>query len=99
MVLRERGDNLVLREIGVLVLVDQHVAKTVVQLAPQLRIFGQNRHHVQQQVVEVDRVRLQEPLLILGIDARDDRLQMVADRLFKRAHELVGGLEFVFSPR
>jgi hypothetical protein len=72
MVDRQRPDDRVLGQIRVLVLVHQDVAVAVVQLSPQFVVLAQHHGHVQQQVVEVDRVGFEQQTLV-------DRIQFLGD--------------------
>ena len=50
---------------------------------------------MQQEIVEVDGVRLQQAFLVLGIDAGDDRLQVISDRVAEAACNRFGGVQVV----
>ena len=71
------GDH-VLRVVGVLILVDQHVAEAVFEVRPEVRIVAEQEGRLEQQVVEVDRLLLFEQLLVDPIDP--------GDGLFREAH-------------
>ena len=76
----QSADDGVLRQIRVLVLVDQDVSKAFVQRSPQLVVFPQQRGDMHQQVVEIHRIGGEQPLLIVRIDAGDDGAERVAGR-------------------
>ena len=96
MVLCQRGDNAVLSQIGVLVLIDQYISIAIVQISPKFPVLGQQHNHVQQQIVEIDGIGLQQTLLIGGVDSRDDGPRMIANGLFEGTRIGFGGLQFRF---
>ena len=98
MIVRQGGDNAVLGRVCVLVLVDENVAVALVEIAAQLGILRQQRDHVQEQVVEVDGVGSQQCLLILGVNPRDDRLHVIADRFLKCPDKHISRLQVVLRP-
>ncbi len=63
----------VLHQVGVLELVDQDVAETSRQLRPHVGVVGQVEH-LEQQVVEVDRVLAGQPLAVARVDLGQDVL-------------------------
>ena len=92
---REQLQQPVLRVVRVLVLVDEDVAE---RLAPALQRLGEALEHVDgqvQQVVEVDRVRGEEPALVQLVDVGDG---LVVERRDALA-ELVGADEVVLLAR
>ena len=73
---RDLAHDLVLRVVGVLVLVDQHVAVALAVVRAHLGVLAQQAHRLEQQVVEVERAGARERLAVA---------------LEHRAHELVAG--------
>ena len=67
----EQLHQLVLWTVGVLIFVDQHVAITAVVAFPYLGGGAQQAHGLEQQVVEVERIRLAQLLAVNVIDVRD----------------------------
>ena len=67
---RQQPHQFVLRTIRVLVLVDQHVLEAPVVVFAHLRRSLQQAHGFQQQVVEIQRVRLRQFFLVLGVNLR-----------------------------
>ncbi len=68
----------VLGRVGVLVFIDQNVLVSLVEGGARLRILAQERRHVQQQVVEIDRVGSAQPGLVHRVNLRYDRAQRTA---------------------
>ena len=66
--LREQPQPEILRDIGVLILIDQYVAKAAVIIRQHIRILAQQADALEQQVAEVDRVERLQPRLIGGIE-------------------------------
>ncbi len=64
--LRQEPEPEVLGDVGVLVLVDQDVAKPMVIIREHVGVGGEQRQVVQQQIAEVDGVEREEALLILA---------------------------------
>jgi len=50
---REASNDGILRKIGILVLIDEHVPVAAVQTCPDFGVVLEDRHHVDQQVVEI----------------------------------------------
>ena len=76
----ERAHQPILDRVGVLEFVDQHVAKARAQLAARRaqRIL-RDPHHVQNQILEIDRARGEQRALIPGIDLEQGRIETAAD--------------------
>ena len=51
---RERPDDCVLGQVGVLIFIDQNVLEPAIELGADVFVFLQNRHHVHQQIVKID---------------------------------------------
>ena len=86
---REEPDDAVLRAVGVLVLVDEHVAPEPAVVGEDVRDLGEEPDDQQQQVVEVDGARLAQALLVARVDERGlllPRPPRVAQRLGHRDH-------------
>ena len=90
---RQGPDDGVLGQVRVLVLVDQDVAVAGVQLSPQLVLLAQQRGHVQQQVVEIDRIGREQPLLVGRIDPGHDGSEGCG-----AGHVLLGRDQVVLGP-
>ncbi len=81
----------ILRAVGVLKFVDEHVLELLRQLAADLRIFFAQPQRLQNQVVEIDAVLRLQPLLIDGIHAADDVAHVVPAMKLGRRQPLVLG--------
>ena len=68
--LRQQPEPQVLRHVGVLVLVHQHVLELLLVLGKHVRIFLEQAQALEQQVAEVDGVQHLQPRLIVGIELR-----------------------------
>ncbi|MFT3786786.1 MAG: hypothetical protein QM770_11565 [Tepidisphaeraceae bacterium] len=90
---RQRVREEVLGAIGVLVLVDEDVLKAVLELGQDVRVIAQCEDGADEQVVEVERGRLGEHLLVLRVDAGDGLVEEVAGVL----SEVFGGDELVLG--
>ena len=77
--LRQRRDDLVLRFVRVLILIDQDEAEPLVEFRSQFFVLGQQQRDVNEQVVKIDRVRSEQSLLIGRINLGHDRFEMRAD--------------------
>ena len=75
---RQRRGQQILQMVGILILVDEHIAELVLPVLPRLRMLQEQPHRVENQVVKVQRVRLPEPMLILSIELRNLLLAEVA---------------------
>ena len=64
----EEQDDLVLRHVGVLVLVDEDVLESLVVVLEHVGVGAEQPHGVDEQVVEVHRPGLQQAGLVLGVD-------------------------------
>ena len=73
----QRLDPQVLRPVGVLVLVDVEVAPALLVLGEDVGRLVEQPDGLEQEVVEVERVRLAQPLLVAGRQARDRPLAVV----------------------
>ena len=58
----------ILRDVGVLVLVDEEIAEAPLVVGEDVGIAGQEGQVVQQQVAEIDGVHRQQPLLVLPVE-------------------------------
>ncbi len=65
---RQRQGDLVLRHVGVLVLVDEHVLKPLLVVGQHVGVGSEQLDRLHQQVVEVHRPGLQQPGLVVGVD-------------------------------
>ena len=61
---RDQARQLVLNAVGVLELVDHHMAESLVIIGADFRDLAKELDRLDQQVVEVERVRLLKPLLV-----------------------------------
>ncbi len=90
----------VLRVVGVLVLVDQHVTEPASVVLGDLRVRLQQRHRLADEIVEVEGVRRAQALLVVRVDPGDDAGEFGGRRIGLR---LVGGLlrpdQFVLEVR
>ena len=68
-----------MREIRVLVLVDQDVPEAFVQRLPDLRVITQQNRHMQQQIVEIHGGGFEQLLLISRIDLGNNVAQRKPD--------------------
>ena len=68
MALGQQPQPQILRDIGVLVLVDQNVTEAVLVIGQHLGVGGEQRKVMQQQIAEVAGVERQQPRLILAVD-------------------------------
>ncbi len=66
--LREQAQPEILRDVGVLILVHQHVAETVLVLRQHVRLFLKQPDVFQQQIAEIDGVQRLQPRLIGGVE-------------------------------
>ena len=66
--LRQQPQPQILREIGVLVLVDQQIAEALLVMPEDLGVLAEQRQIVQQQIAEIGRVYGRETLLIIAIE-------------------------------
>ncbi len=66
--LRQQPEPQILRHVGVLILVDQHVAEAVVIVGEHVGVAAQNAQRLQHQVAEVGGVQHLQPRLIGGIE-------------------------------
>ena len=66
--LGEQPQPQILGDVGVLVLVDQHVAEALVVLGEHVRILAQDAERLEDQVAEIGGVEHLQPLLIGGIE-------------------------------
>ena len=74
----EQQDELVLRRVGVLVLVDQDVLEALLVVREHVGVLAEQRDGVHEQVVEVHRAGLLQAGLVLGVDVGDLALEDVA---------------------
>jgi hypothetical protein len=59
-----------LRHVGVLILVDQRVAEAALVIGEHIRVLQEKAQHLEQQIAEVGRVELLEPLLVGRVECR-----------------------------
>src|SRR5262245_6308251 len=69
--LDDQSRQRILNPVRVLKLVDHHVAEPVVVVAPSLFRVAEQLYRADQQVVEIERVRRLQPLLVKRVDSRD----------------------------
>ena len=93
MVDRQRPQHHVLRVVGVLILVDQDESVTIVERGAHLGVLIKQLGDVQQQVVEIDRRRSEQPLLVGRVDLGHD----LAERTSGTGLVLVGGDQLVLG--
>ena len=77
----EGGDQHVLRVVGVLILVDEHVPEATAVVLRDLRVSAQDADDLADQVIEVHGVRRPEALLIIRVQGGDGLLVEVAVRV------------------
>ena len=85
--LREQPHQLILAAVGVLILVDHDVAQAAVPGVARVLIVIEQAHAFEQQVVEIERIRLAQRLfvfLVNGRDFRDARIGRFAVQLLRR---------------
>ena len=66
-------------DVGVLVLIDQDVAETALEVAEDVGMAGEQPQAMQQQVAEVARVHRPEPVLVGAVDLERAARSIVAD--------------------
>ena len=71
----EQEHQLVLRPVGVLVLVDEHVAEALAVVLEHVGVLAEQADRVGQQVVEVHGAGALEPGLVLAVDVGDLALE------------------------
>ncbi len=76
--LRQETQPQILRDIGVLVLVDQQIAEATLVGAEDLGIGGKQGQIMQQEVAEIDRVHRREALLIAAVERDGTPIGVVA---------------------
>ena len=89
------ADQRVLRVVGVLVLVDQHVPEPAPVVLGDIRQPLQQRHRLHDQVIEVERVGRAQPRLVDRVDLGD--LPLVPQR--RALHGVVGREQLVLEVR
>jgi len=94
----QQADDLVLGEVGVLVLVDEHVAKALPVVLEHVGARPEEPHGVGEQVVEVHRVGRSQALLVAGEQHRDPCAVGVC-RAEAVGRERRGVLELGLGPR
>ena len=67
----------ILRDIAVLILVHQDVAELLLILGQDLRLLGEERQIVQQQIAEIAGVQIAQALLILAVEAERDAVGII----------------------
>ena len=78
----------ILRDIAVLILVHQDVAELLLILGQHLRLLGEERQIVQQQIAEIAGVQIAQALLILAVEPERDPVGII--RLLRRGHLVRG---------
>ncbi len=99
-VLHQQLDQQVLAGVGVLVLVHQHVAHLVLPLLEDVRMFLEQLHRLQDQVVEVHRVVGAQGALVMQVDDRGGLLLGVAglfQRLLRKDQVVLPGADVVLD--
>ena len=71
--LRQQPQPEILRDVGVLVFVDQHVAEALVVFGEHVRMLAQDPQRLEQQVAEIGGVQHLQPLLVGGVELRAAR--------------------------
>ena len=66
----QQFDDQVLRMVGILILIHEHVPEPLLVALTHLGVVAQQQYRVHQQVVKVHRIGLLQPAVILGIDGR-----------------------------
>ena len=64
----EQQHDFVLRQIGVLVLVNQHMLEAILKCCEGFWVATKQQHHVDQQVIEVHRFGAAQSVLVFGVD-------------------------------
>ena len=82
-------DNLILHPVGVLVFVDQDVAKSLLVKLQPLRCNLEQLQRLDQQIIKIERVILFELLLVMGIDFMDLLVQVAGVQFGKFVRILV----------
>ena len=85
-------DQQVLRVVGVLVLVDRDVAVAVGEVLTAVRVLLQVPHRLEDEVVEVERAVLLQPVLVLAVDTAHDLVEVACHLQAIRRHQIVLGL-------
>ncbi|MPL84433.1 hypothetical protein SDC9_30398 [bioreactor metagenome] len=67
MALRQQPQPQILRDVGVLILVDKDIAEPALILRQHIRVGLEDRHHMQQQIAEIDGIQRAQPVLIGGV--------------------------------
>ena len=93
MLLRQQPQPQILRDIGVLVLIDQHIAEAMLIGRENVGIVLEQRQIVQQQIPEIDRVHRREALLVEPVEVDRAAIGEVADL---RRRDFVRGEPAVF---
>ena len=91
---RESTHDAILHRVGVLVFVNQDPAVPGVEHVPQVGIVHQHAGHVHEQIVEIDRVRREEHLLVHG----PNPLGHLIHRTAPAGLERIGREEIVLGP-
>ena len=65
---RERPDDRVLGQVGILIFINQHILEPSIELGADVFVFLEDRHHVHQQVVEIDGRSHLEPSFVELVD-------------------------------
>jgi hypothetical protein len=76
--LRQQPQPQILRDVGVLVLVDQQVTEAALIAGEDLGVGGEQRQIVQQQIAEIDRVHGREAFLIVAVERDGTPIGVVA---------------------
>src|SRR5262249_18258123 len=93
MLSRERANDRVLGEVGVLILIDRYVFEATVEFGAHVFVFLEDRHYVDQQIVKIDRRSHLEPGLVEFIDLSQPSSLQVGSALPEgcRANQVVLG--------
>ena len=84
--------------VGVLVLINEHVAEALAVELRDLRVVREDAHDLTDEVVEVHRVRRAQALLVIRVHVRDGAVERIA-RLTRAVRRRVGADELVFVVR
>ena len=89
----QEPDDLMLGEVRVLVLIDQHEVEAFLPGVGHVGIAAQQQPGVQQQVVEVHRIRLLQAFLVAAVDVGGQRAMHHAVAFAEFLHRIVSGGE------
>ena len=91
---RQQPEQLVLRAISVLIFVHQNIAVPLAIVFLQFRHFFQNRHGFQKEVVEIERVRTLQALVVFLVEALHNlcRVRGIRCGIARRRNAMVFGI-------